>query len=57
NLNELLKSQKHAHNREGVGFKKNNSKLKNAKPPIRPPQAQKANKPKRNEAFRQPPKH
>ncbi|MED6203186.1 hypothetical protein PIB30_113021, partial [Stylosanthes scabra] len=39
NLNELLKSQKHAHNREGVGFKKNNPKLKNAKPPIRQPQA------------------
>ncbi|MED6154511.1 hypothetical protein PIB30_113206, partial [Stylosanthes scabra] len=53
NLNELLKNQKHVHNKEGIGYNMNkpstSKNKKNARKPIRQPQAQKASKPKRNE--------
>ncbi|XP_052116680.1 uncharacterized protein LOC127746708 [Arachis duranensis] len=55
NLDKMLKNQKHVHNKEGLGFEK--GKFKNAKTPIRQPQAQKASMPKRNEAFKHPPQH
>ncbi|RYR53126.1 hypothetical protein Ahy_A06g028079 isoform B [Arachis hypogaea] len=55
NLDKMLKNQKYVHNKEGLGFEK--GKFKNAKTPIRQPQAQKASMPKRNEAFKHPPQH
>ncbi|MED6202365.1 hypothetical protein PIB30_104612, partial [Stylosanthes scabra] len=59
NLDKILSNQKHAKDREGIGYdvnKASSSKNKKVKKTIRQPQANKANK-VRYQSIRQPPKH
>ncbi|MED6117330.1 hypothetical protein PIB30_108998 [Stylosanthes scabra] len=59
NLDNMLKNQKHVHDKKGIGYninKASSSKDKKVKRTIRQPQANKANK-VRHQPNRQPPKH